>query len=82
MDITNNPVNLKSSVERLGNTVTQIIHFCNGNKRTFSGIKTNTIKQGEFTKMETLDGRMIMVNTQNVDCIEVFAEDTQITLKP
>jgi len=58
----------------MGDTVTQIIHFRNGNKRTFSGIITKTIKQGEFTKMMLKDGRMLMVNTVNVDCIEIFDE--------
>lgn len=60
----------------MGKTVTQIIHFSNGNKRTFSGIITETIKQGEFTKMNLVDGRMLMINTANVDCIEVFDETT------
>ena len=65
----------------MGSSVTQIIHFSNGNKRTFSGIITESIKQGEFTKMTLLDGRMLMVNTANVDCIEVFNEkvDKQMT---
>lgn len=66
--------NLHSTINSLGKTVTQIIHFSNGNKRTFSGIITETIKQGEFTKMTLKDGRMLMVNTTNVDCIEVFDE--------
>ncbi len=56
----------------MGQVVTQIIHFSNGNKRTFEGILTETIKQGEFTKMMLLDGRMLLVNTANVDCIEIF----------
>jgi len=72
--------NLHSTAGLLGKTVTQIIHFRNGNKRTFSGILTDTIKQGEFTKMQLSDGRMLMINTANVDCIEVFSEavDTQL----
>lgn len=65
----------------MGKTVTQIIHFRNGNKRTFSGIITETIKQGEFTKMKLLDGRMLMINTQNVDCIEVFDEEVDTQLR-
>jgi len=71
---------LHSTVNHMGKTVTQIIHFCNGNKRTFSGIITESIKQGEFTKMMLKDGRMLMINTSNVDCIEVFEEavDTQL----
>ena len=64
----------KSSVENLGKTVTQIIHFTNGNKRTIEHIITATIKQGEFTKFNVLDGRMFMINTPNVDMIEVFPE--------
>ncbi len=68
-------MNLKSTVESKGKTVTQIIHFSGGNKRTFQGIKTDTIKQDEFTKMELVDGRMLLVNTRNVDCIEVFGEE-------
>ena len=67
-------MNLQSSVQNKGKVVTQIIHFAGGNKRTFSGILTDSIKQGEFTKMHTTDGRMLMVNTANVDLIEVFTE--------
>jgi len=66
--------NLHSTAGSLGKTVTQIIHFNNGNKRTFSGIVTESIKQGEFTKMQLTDGRLLMVNTANVDCIEIFSE--------
>jgi hypothetical protein len=66
--------NLHSTAGSLGKTVTQIIHFTNGNKRTFSGIVTESIKQGEFTKMQLTDGRLLMVNTANVDCIEIFSE--------
>jgi hypothetical protein len=65
---------LHSTVEQLGKTVTQIIHFQNGNKRTFHGIITDSIKQGEFTKMMLTDGRLLMINTANVDCVEVFSE--------
>lgn len=68
-------MNLRSSVEKLGKIVTEIIHFRNGNKRTIRNIKTETIQQGEFTKFELTDGRMIMINTANVDMIEVFKED-------
>jgi len=67
--------NLKSSVEKMGKYVTQILHFQNGNKRTFSGIDTTTIKDGSFTKMDMKDGRMLLVNSRNVDVIEVFREE-------
>ncbi len=65
-------INLQSTVNQMGETVSQIIHFSKGNKRTFEGVITSTLKQGEFTKMKTVDGRMIMINTANVDCIEIF----------
>lgn len=71
-------MNLKSSTEKLGRYVTQIIHFSGGNKRTFQDIDTTTIKQGEFTKMTLKDGRMLMINTQNVDCVEVFSQDNYV----
>lgn len=67
-------MNLQSTVNTMGETVTQILHFANGNKRTFGGIITSTIKQGEFSKMMLKDGRMLMVNTANIDCIEIFPE--------
>lgn len=73
-------MNLQSTTNKLGKTVTQILHFQGGNKRTFSGILTETIKQGEFTKMMLTDGRMLMINTANIDCVEVFPED--ITPQP
>tara|TARA_R100000742_G_C4203088_1_gene31624 strand:- start:193 stop:435 length:243 start_codon:yes stop_codon:yes gene_type:complete len=56
-------------------SVTQIIHFKDGIKRTFSGIMPETIKQGQYTKMSTVDGRMLIINDSNVLCIEVFPED-------
>lgn len=70
-------MSLRSSTEKLGDYVTQIIHFSNGNKRTFEGIDTKSIKQGEFTKMYLKDGRLLMINTANVDCIEVFSEHVE-----
>ena len=35
-------------------SVTQIIHFKDGIKRTFTGILPDTLKQGQFTKMSLL----------------------------
>jgi hypothetical protein len=55
-------------------TVTQIIHFKDNVKRTFSGILPQTIKQGQYTKMSTIDGRILVVNDENVLMIEVFSE--------
>jgi hypothetical protein len=66
---------LKSSVERKGKKVTQIITGKEGFKKTFRGVISETIEQGEFTKFETDDGRLVMVNTKNVLFVEVFKED-------
>ena len=65
---------LQSSLKSKGEYVTQIIHFVGGVKRTFESIKTAEIKQGQMTKLETKDGRIIMVNDTNVLCVEVFGE--------
>ena len=67
-------VDLKSSTKKQGDYVTQIFHFVGGVKRTYSGILTETIKQGQFTKMKCIDGTMIVVNDANFLCIEVFKE--------
>ena len=66
--------NLKSSVNEQGDTVTQIIHFKGGIKRTYHGILSKSIKQGQFTKFKTTDDRLIMINDKNVLCIEVFKQ--------
>jgi len=67
-------MDLQSSVKTQGKVVTQIIHFINGEKRTFENIETSSIKQGQFTKLITSDGRLIMINDKNVLCIEVFPQ--------
>jgi len=67
-------LDLKSSTKNIGEIVTQIIHFSGGNKRTFSGIISSKISQGQFTKLYQEDGTLIMVNDKNVDCIEIFTE--------
>jgi len=67
-------MNLHSTTNKMGKYVTQIIHFKGGDKLTFSGIDTESIKQGQFTKMQTKDGRLLMVNDRNVNLIEVFKE--------
>ncbi len=67
-------IDLQSTTKNQGKIVTQIIHFINGEKRTFENIKTNSIKQGQFTKLETVDGKLIMINDKNVLCIEVFKQ--------
>ena len=67
-------INLQSTVNQQGKTVSQIIHFKDGIKRTYHGILPETIKQGQFTKMKLVDGSMLMVNDDNVNMIETFKE--------
>ncbi|MDB4344771.1 hypothetical protein OAA39_00985 [bacterium] len=68
-------MDLHSTIKSQGNVVTQIIHFMNGEKRTFENIITTSVKQGQFTKLETTDGRLIMINDKNVLCIEIFGNE-------
>ena len=68
-------IDLESSVKQKGKYVTQIIHFVGGEKRTFNGVLSKSIKQGQFTKMKCKDGTMLMINDNNVLCIEIFKED-------
>jgi hypothetical protein len=66
---------LKSSITQKGRWVSQIIHFISGEKRTFNNVDTHSIKQGQFTKFETKDGRLVMINDKNVLCIEIINEE-------
>ena len=68
-------INLQSTVNEQGKYVTQIIHFVGGIKKTYTGIITESIKQGQFTKFKCKDGSMVVVNDANVLCIEVFKEN-------
>ena len=66
--------NLQSSVVEVGDYVTQIIHFVGGVKRTYHNIDAKSIRQGQFTKFRQKDGTWVMINDDNVLCIEVFKE--------
>ena len=68
---------LQSSLKSKGEYVTQIIHFVGGVKRTFEGVSTSKIKQGQMTKLELKDGRIVIINDTNVLCVEVFSEDIE-----
>ena len=68
---------LQSSLKSKGEYVTQLIHFVGGVKRTFEGVSTSKIKQGQMTKLELKDGRIVMINDTNVLCVEVFSEDIE-----
>ena len=67
--------NLLSSVNKEGKYVTQIIHFKDGQRKTIHGIISSSIETGKFTKFNCKDGRMIMVNDENVNMIETFGEE-------
>ena len=67
--------NLLSSVAKEGKYVTQIIHFKDGQRKTIHGIISSSIETGKFTKFNCKDGRMIMVNDENVNMIETFKEE-------
>jgi hypothetical protein len=67
-------MSLLSSVEDKGEVVTQVIGFSSGNKKTWSGVKTDTIQQSEFTRFDTIDGRRVYINTRNVDWFEIIPE--------
>mgnify|MGYP003642652445 FL=1 len=68
-------INLQSSLTSYSKCVTQIVHFIGGEKRTFHGVLTETIKQGQFTKIKCKNGTIIMINDKNVLCIEIFKEE-------
>ena len=68
-------MNLKSSINSQGETVTQIIHFVGDVKRTYHGIISESVKQGQFTKLKCTDGTMLMINDKNVLCVEIFPEN-------
>lgn len=53
-------------------TIKQIITFKGGYKTTFKGVKPETIEQGKFTHFETEDGRLVLINDNNVFCVEVI----------
>jgi len=67
-------IDLKSTVSDKGRWVSQILHFRCGEKRTFRNVDSHSIKQGQFTKFETKDGRLVMVNDKNINCIEIIPE--------
>lgn len=66
-------VDLRSSVANKGTLVSKIIHFVGGQKRTLHGVRTETIQEGSFCKFELEDGRYILIRTDSVLMIEVFA---------
>jgi len=66
---------IHSTVAEKGNVVTEVITMIGGYKKTFRGVKTDSFLNGEFTHFNTLDGRKVMVRTENVLFIEVVKEE-------
>ena len=66
---------LKSSVEKKGKRVTQVITGVTGIVKAIRGIKTETIEQGKFTHFETEDGRLWLINDRNVMFVEVITAE-------
>lgn len=57
-----------------GETVTQLITFKDGIKKTIRGVISKSIMQSDFTHFNTVDGRKVMINNKNVLCVEIMAE--------
>lgn len=67
--------NLQSSLNKMGKTVTQIIHFKNYETRTFEGILTEEIYQNNgITYLPIIDGRTLEIIADNVEMIRVRQE--------
>ena len=75
----NQETNLQSSVNRVGDLVTQVIVFRDGVKKTYHNVLSSTIEDGTFCKFRTKTGQLILINTQNVLSIEVYPEGAEGT---
>jgi len=64
-----------SSVYRVAKKTKQIFHFVGNVKRTFSNIMTDEILEGEMLKLFLEDGRMLVVNKNNLLMTEIFSQD-------
>ena len=60
------PKSFKSSIEKFGPVVDQVIGFDDGSQKTFKGIITSTIEVGQFTKFQTTDGKLVAINHKKV----------------
>lgn len=57
----------------------QIIHFRDGQKRTLFDV--TGVKDNEFTHLQLVDGRKVLINKENVLMIEIFKHDDDIAMK-
>lgn len=58
----------------MGKQTTWIIHCITGKKKTFHGVLPETIEEGSMLKVRLEDGRMLIINPDNVFVTEVFTE--------
>jgi len=70
--------NLQSSVNEVGDIVTQKIHFSWGNIRTFDKVISSSIEQGRFTTFNLESGRTVYVNQKNVDYVIVTSRSPKV----
>lgn len=63
---------LKSSIEKLGPVVTEVIGFIHNDQKTFVNILTDSIQVGQMTQFRTTDGKLVYINQKNVNFVEVF----------
>ena len=61
-------------MEQMGESVTQVIQFENGEQKTFEGVITSSIKVGKFTKFMTKSGKMVAVAHDKVNWFETHEE--------
>ena len=70
-------LDLKSTVNKMGKSVTQVFHFEGNEKLTYEGLLPATIKEGEFTKIMCKDGRMLLINRKKLLLVEIFKDNDE-----
>lgn len=67
-------MNLKSSIAEKGKIVNQYYSFSDGASKTFKGVKTDSIKQSEFTHFDLENGVRVSINPKNVNYFETHVQ--------
>jgi len=60
----------KSSIEKMGKVVDQVVGFSDGEQKSFKGVITKSIEVGLFTKFKTTDGKLVAINHRRVNWFE------------
>lgn len=66
----------QSSMEKVGKVVTQIIHFDNGEEKTFENIDTSSITIGSFTKFRA-GNKYVAIAHKRVMWFETIKEENE-----